>query len=150
SSDVVAGEVEIDESCYSVVEHQHIVGKEVGVDDRARQVAGPLPLQPRQLALYQGGELGMDRVEPFCAAGPGKRLPVSEAQRIFAMSGKVGCGEMNLRQRRADRVRLRRVGRAQRNAGQEFDQRQRLALMETESLAVTVVDRARHRAMAFG
>ena len=46
---VGAGEIEIDQSRQPVIEKKHVVGKQVGVDHAAREVARPGALQVRNL-----------------------------------------------------------------------------------------------------
>ena len=64
-----AGEVEIDEPGQFIVDKQHIVGKKIGVDDAARQMARPVPVE-KSRALC-----AISAARPGCTSvGAGARL----------------------------------------------------------------------------
>ena len=96
-----------------------------------------------------GGQVGMDRAQSAFTA-PLKRIEaVSEIHRIGSGLRKIEAGLVHACQHFAHCARLRWRGKGGRNSGQEFDQRNRLAVLHPVSSAVAVVNRARDGAIAF-
>ena len=90
-------------------------------------------------------QLRVDNSQAISAAGIKQTMPFGKAHAVGAGRGKV-CGRgVKLRQRRADRARLRRGWVADRDAGEEFDQRQRLFAAHPIERAIAIMDRAGDR-----
>src|SRR5438132_1624366 len=94
---VGAGEIEVDQSGELVAEEEHVVGKEIGVDDALRQVRWPRFFEMRQL----GGEKLLQVGLYLVCAGAAilvERPPAADRKRIGAAALEIEAGEMQPRQ----------------------------------------------------
>ena len=132
---VGAGEVEVDQARKRVAEEEHVVREQVGVDHALRQAARPVLLEMRSSSAM------VLRAAPAarCRRGPrpARRAAASlrPKARCAACCGKVGAGEMQPRQRRADRGAVPRVRPPDPHAVEEGDDRRRPAAQLAERLA---------------
>ncbi len=146
------GEIEVDETRDRVADQQDIVGKQVGMDDRAWQVIG----QGGDHLFDDGGHRfhrGIDLV-PAAGALLREHAPCVRSHRIGPCCVVAARRKVHLRHGLADRFCLGRGGAVGGDAGQELDKGQRLALAigieAAERGARAVVHRARHRATGGG
>ncbi len=146
---IVAGEVEVYKATDSVAQHQDIVREQVRMDDGAWQVLRPL-FRDVLCLTDSGGEGRVDHRERLCAAIREHLCRNVRAQIIGAPRGKILRRQMHPRQHRADIAGLLRRGMVDRNSGQKFDQRDRLAIKVTPSSASSIMNGARYRSAMGG
>src|SRR5262249_58702829 len=103
SKRVRAGEIEVDQSRELVAEKEHVVGEEIGVDDALRQFRRPRRLEMRQLGGEELLQAGLHLVRPRAAILV-KRPPTADRKRIGAAVLEIEAGEMQPRQRLAQRA----------------------------------------------
>src|SRR5260221_10491 len=106
---VVAGERKIDQARQFVAEEEHIVGKQISMDDADRQVAGPARLEMIELARDEIAQTGLHAI----GARSGQieqRPPTRDRERIFPDQRKITSGEMHPGERLADTAAMRGVG----------------------------------------
>ena len=139
---VVAGEVEVDQAAEPVALEEDVVGEEVGVDHAARQVARPFRVD----AAQRGRDLGREprrHVVGARAAALEQRPPAIEGERVGALRRVVEAGEVQPRQRLAERRALVGPGAPGPDAGEEARDRRRPAAEPAQHRAVPPVDRNR-------
>src|SRR4029450_8420733 len=90
---VRAGEVEIDKSGKLVAEEEHVVGKEIGVDDAMRQIRRPCVFEMRELGREKLLQLGLHLVHARAAALV-ERPPAINRKRVDAPVLEIKAGEM--------------------------------------------------------
>ena len=89
SAGISAGEIEIDEAGDAPIQHQHIIGKQIGMDDAAREVFGPMCLQERAFRRHPRLQARLDLIK-IIAAPLGQIIPTLWAKRIGAIKREVG------------------------------------------------------------
>ena len=142
-----AGEIEIDQPGHLAVQHQHIVGEQIGVDGRLRQAGGPIggSGQPARHGLRQGGiDLAQAAVSGFIGTAGRERRPRSRAKRIGPRRGEIGQRLVHAGQRRAHFAGGSGRGFGEAHAGQEFDQAGRAAVQFLQYLPAAIGHRAGH------
>ena len=77
-------------------------GNKIGVDDAARQVARPVPLEMIELGVDERAQPRRDLVRAR-REGRKERPPAFHRKRVAAPRREIGAGEMQARQRRAER-----------------------------------------------
>src|SRR5579862_1327736 len=96
SKRIGAGEIKIDEPGKLIAEEKYIVREQVGMDDALRQSARPVALQYVELGGDQRLDVAFHLVRAL-AATVVERPPAGDRQRIVAVHGKIGAGEMQSR-----------------------------------------------------
>ena len=143
SAGISAGEIEIDKARDAPIQHQHIIGKQVGMDGRLRQASGPRG-GCGQPARHGIGQAGVNLAQPAIAAG-GKRRPGGGAKRIGAGRGEIGERPVHLAKCGANLTGGLRRGFSNAHTRQEFDQAGRAAVQHLQNLAAGIDNRARDR-----
>src|SRR5260221_763770 len=97
--EIGAGEIEVDQTRELAVAKKHVVRKEIGMDDAARQVARPCRFEKQQLLLKLGGK---SRLHVVSVRGTRfvKPPPAREPQIVGSRHRKRPAGEVQLRERR--------------------------------------------------
>jgi hypothetical protein len=112
------------------------------VDDAAGQSFGPRLLEMRELAARPLGEPRRDRVG-LPLGGREQRRPARERERVRPRHGEIAAGLVQPRQRAAESLAMAGVRAADRDAGQEGDDRGRPPGEPPERAALPVVHRLR-------
>ena len=99
-----AGEIKVDQPGQPVAEKEHIVGKQIGVDDALRQALRPGAFERVQFGRDQAFEIAL-RPRRRARCTPRKLPPAGDRERVVAPHGEIGAGEMQPRQRLAERAR---------------------------------------------
>ena len=134
--DVDAGEIEVDQAGDLVAQHQHVVGEQVG---SGSPNAAMRPASWRS-SHASAASSATGSVGSICASASrphrsSSRLPCGERHALARVAGNSAAARWILRQRVAHRSGLCGRGMVDRNAGQEFDQRHRLAVDHRDRLA---------------
>ena len=137
-----AGEIEIDQPRHLAVAEEDIVGEQIGMDDPARQPAGPRRFEKGELLPQFGGEarlhlVGARRagfVIPAPAGGPEIIAPPHRKRR---------AGAMQPGQRTAERRAVERLDAARPHAVEKGDDRRWPAAQFAQRLAVARPHRGR-------
>ena len=140
--EIVAGEIEVDQAGQLVAEEEHVVGKQVGVDDAARQAGGPDRLQRRRVRRSSRAR-GPARPRRRAAR---RRRPAAASlrcERVGAGMREVGARLVHARQRLADLAAMDGLRPAQPEAVEKGDDRRGAAAQAAERLAVLRPDRLR-------
>ena len=147
--DVVAGERKVDQSRQFFAEEEHVVRKQVAVDDAERKVRRPARFEIVQLAR---DEIGKARLHAVGAIGCTleQRPPAGDRQWIGAHKRKVAAGQMHLCERSADAGAMRGVRPARPHAFEKIDDRRRPAREFAIDRAAAVLRRLRATDAALG
>ena len=147
SAGISAGEIEIDEAGDAPIQHQYIIGKQIGMDGRLRQASRPIG-GGGQPARHGIGQAGVNLAQPAIAAG-GERWPGRGAKRVGARGGEIGERTVHLAQCGANLAGGLRRGFSNAHTRQEFDQAGWAAVQHLQNLAAGIDNRAGDRE-AFG
>ena len=102
STNVGAGEIEVDQAGDFAAQHQHIVGKQVGMDGRNGQISGPVLLE---MITFQGNtraaRAGLNAFKPRFGATLRQRPPCRYAKAVGPRSSEICQRRVHLSERGA-------------------------------------------------
>src|SRR5262249_1957728 len=140
SERVGAGEIEIDQAGQLVAEEEHVVRKQVGMDDAARQVARPGLFEELEPRGDPGAQPWLHAVGARAAALVW-RAPALDRERVPAGELEAVAGEVESRERLAERGAMGEARPPDPHAVEKGDDRGRPPGELAERLARAVLDR---------
>src|SRR5262249_36453846 len=132
-------EIEVDQSGKLAAEEEHVVGKEVGVDDAVRQFRWPGVFEMRKFGGEKPFKVGLHLVRPFAATVVELPPPI-DVKRVGAAVLEMESGEVQPRQRLAERAAVRRQWAPDPHAVEERDHCRRTAGDLPQDLTPFVLD----------
>src|SRR5205814_10026331 len=133
--EIDAREIDVDQARYLAVAEEDVVGKQIGMDDTARQSLRPGRFEESELVA----EFGRETLLQFAGARGArfvKPAPAGHTQAVCPPTGEGAAGAMQRGEGAAEPGAMERLEAARAHAGEQGDDRRRPAAQPPQRLAI--------------